>query len=233
MHQSKRLALVGTYRTPRFKIGQIVMDEIRGEVRIVGMTDGKIAWPIGSRVGTSRRPGAILYGDILKAIRLESRQAVAHWFGVSQWQVGNWRNQLGIAGEYIEGTHRLRKAYGREPWFKDAQRLAWAKSQDPARREKIAESKRGKPRPAHVVAKMRTANVGKKVTPETREKMSKTHRARGTRPPWLNPAWSKREDALLAKVPVVEVAERTGRTVVACRLRRSRLGLPDGRRRRT
>lgn len=37
----------GPYCTPRFRMGQKVIDEVRGEVTIVGITDGKIPWPIG------------------------------------------------------------------------------------------------------------------------------------------------------------------------------------------
>ncbi len=207
------------------------MDELRGEVRITGMTDAKITWPIGRRVGTKLRPGAVLYGDILTAVRRESRQAVAHWFGVSPWQVSQWRYLLGIAGQQTEGTHQLRKAYGQQPWFKRAQKLAVAKARDPGRRAKIAAAKLGKPRPPEVVAKIRHAKIGSKHTAETRAKMSKAHRRRGTRPPWLNAPWSKREDELVRKLSAPEVAKRTGRTLTAIYSRRTTLGLPDGRKR--
>ncbi len=32
----------GPYRSPRFRLGAIIKDEIRGEVTIVGLTDGRI-----------------------------------------------------------------------------------------------------------------------------------------------------------------------------------------------
>ena len=36
----------GPYRTPRFRIGAVVEDEVRGEVTIVGLTGARIPWPI-------------------------------------------------------------------------------------------------------------------------------------------------------------------------------------------
>jgi hypothetical protein len=36
---------VGTYRTPRFNYGATVTCAIRGQVQIVGPSNGRIAWP--------------------------------------------------------------------------------------------------------------------------------------------------------------------------------------------
>lgn len=36
----------GPYKTPRFKLGAYVEDEISGEVRIVGVSDARISWPL-------------------------------------------------------------------------------------------------------------------------------------------------------------------------------------------
>jgi len=53
----------GPYRTPRFRIGQRVEDERRGTVRIVGLSDGPIAWPIGQTVA-----GALSRSSSIRAI---------------------------------------------------------------------------------------------------------------------------------------------------------------------
>jgi hypothetical protein len=45
-------------------------------------------------------------------------------------------------------------------------------------------------------------------------------------------AWTPQEDDLLRTLPAAEVVRRTGRTLVAVYVRRSLLGVPDGRRRR-
>ncbi|MCI0357333.1 MAG: hypothetical protein L0211_02470 [Planctomycetaceae bacterium] len=44
---SARYKLLGKYRTPTFRYGQRVDDERRGEVRIVGLSAGRIPWPVG------------------------------------------------------------------------------------------------------------------------------------------------------------------------------------------
>lgn len=53
MNQAHRFKLIGKYRTPRFKYGDVVTCAILGEVRIVGLTNGRIAWPK-CRSGRSR-----------------------------------------------------------------------------------------------------------------------------------------------------------------------------------
>jgi hypothetical protein len=45
MDDADRFRLLGTYRTPRFRIGQRVRCHVRGEV-ITGMTEAPIPWPI-------------------------------------------------------------------------------------------------------------------------------------------------------------------------------------------
>jgi hypothetical protein len=37
----------GPYKTPRFEYGKKVQDEWRGEVKIVGLSAGRIPWPMG------------------------------------------------------------------------------------------------------------------------------------------------------------------------------------------
>ena len=50
-----------------------------------------------------------------------------------------------------------------------------------------------------------------------------THKARGTRPPWLNPAWSAREDRIVRSKTPAEAARLTGRTLSAVKNRRNEL----------
>jgi len=104
--------LFGPYRTPRFRIGSLVRCEVRGEVRIVGLSDDPIPWPL-CRVGKWLVP--VVYRGLAKAVRRESEQAVAHWWGIGKWQVWTWRKALGVPAT-TEGTSRLRSDYTREPW---------------------------------------------------------------------------------------------------------------------
>lgn len=67
-------------------------------------------------------------------------------------------------------------------------------------------------------------------TEETKYKMSETHRRRGTLVPGTVP-WTPEEDELVQTLPAKEVARRTGRSLQGVYARRSRLQVPDGRRR--
>ena len=133
----------GPYRTPAFKYGARVEDLARGEVKIVRLSAGKIPWPIAGK----RCRGDlshVLYRDLARAVRRESALAVGHWWGVCPATVRKWRRALGI-GRATEGDHLLRVAISRENFPKCLPGIL-SKSRDPARREKIATSKRGKKR---------------------------------------------------------------------------------------
>src|ERR1019366_1111959 len=87
--------LLGTYRTPRFKYGATVTCASRGQVQVVGLSNGRIAWP---KCHAGQRARAIiLYGQLAEAVRRESAAAVAHWFGVGMFTVWTWRKALGVA----------------------------------------------------------------------------------------------------------------------------------------
>jgi hypothetical protein len=60
--------------------------------------------------------------------------------------VWKWRKALGV-GPITEGTSRLFSEYTKEPWAVEAWAKAHRKARDPERCRKIAEAKRGKPRP--------------------------------------------------------------------------------------
>ena len=69
------------------------------------------------------------------------------------------------------------------------------------------------------------ANRGRQHTEQTRQRMSETHRQRGTMPPGTRP-WTTEEDELVRQAPASEAASRTLGAVYA---RRSLLGVNDGR----
>jgi hypothetical protein len=162
-------------------------------------------------------------------VRREAVQAVAHHFGVTDQTISKWRRLLGIVGQPTKGTHRLKVEHGKER-LDDALPAAWAKADDPERCRKIAEARRGKPRPEHVVEAMRRGRTGKPQSEEARAKMSAAHRARGTRPPKAGRPWTHAEDEAVRTLSPAEAAERTGRTLRAVYSRRAELQLPDGRR---
>ena len=207
----------GPYATPRFRYGSTVADECRGEVVVVGLSAGRIQWPLGRVPGNSNR-ALIVFGGLARAVRRESAAAVAYHWGVTGQTVSKWRKAMGVVGP-TEGERAMRAEHGRRNWRKVGPKLL-SKAQDPERAAKISAAKLGKPRPPAVMEKLRRTNIGRKLSAATRGAMSDAHRKRGTRPPWLKPAWTAAEDALLAKLPPAEVAKRTRRTLQAVYLRR-------------
>ena len=71
MKDSDRFKLYfGPYKTPRFKYGKKVWCEYRGWVKIVGLSDGKIQWPIGRPMTPNPgRDSLIIY----QGLRVEPR----------------------------------------------------------------------------------------------------------------------------------------------------------------
>jgi hypothetical protein len=221
--------LFGPYRTPRVGIGRVLTCEARDDdVIVTGYSDGRISWPVGRRRGKGAST-LVVYGRLADAIRRESNQAVAYWWGVTPQTVTKWRKVLEVP-RANEGTHRLHHEVALEPGVTAGRAKAHAKANDPGRREKIAAAKRGKPRPRHVIEALRAANVGKQLDEETRQKMSEAHRRRGTRPPAAGEPWSPEEDEMARTLPPEEVARQTSRTLTAVYNRRIDLGVPDGRR---
>ena len=106
LHDTTRYKLhFGPYRTPRFRLGALVRCQVRGEVKIVGLSDGRIPWPIGKANGRGNK-SLVVYGKLTQAIRNESVQAVAYWWGVTSQTVTKWRRLLGIAGQPLVSTVR-------------------------------------------------------------------------------------------------------------------------------
>src|SRR5688572_13767989 len=105
--------------------------------------------------------------------------------------VWKWRKALGV-GASTEGTHRLRSVVHADH-LREARGLSPPTWDEPARRAKISEAKRGKPRPPHVAEAVRRAHTGTTASEETRKRMSEAHRRRGTLVPGTN-VWTPEED---------------------------------------
>lgn len=138
MRQSERNRLFfGPYRAPKSRVGEEIRCAIRGKVKIVSKSPGRMRWP---RCRPSIAHVLIVCGDLERAIRTESVRAVAYWWGVTPHTVFNWRRALGVK-RYTPGTTKLFSA-------------GYA---DPKRNEKIAAAKRGKPRSEESKQKQRDA----------------------------------------------------------------------------
>jgi hypothetical protein len=167
--------LFGPYSTPRFRYGRKIDCEVRGEVIIVGLSDGRIPWPLGYVKGNSNR-ALIVYGALAKAVRTESAVAVCYWWGVTAQTISKWRGVMGV-GSDTDGSRELRREHGKRNIKTVGPRL-WSKAHDPERAAKIAAAKRGKSRPPHVIEAMRKANIGRKLSAAHRAKLVEVHRRR-------------------------------------------------------
>jgi hypothetical protein len=202
-HNSRMLRF-GPYHPPRFKIGGTLDCEYAGTLRIVAISDAPQQWPLGVVWG-HRIP--VLCGELVRAVKIESAVDVAEAWGVGISLVTKWRKALRVT--VTEGEHRRRSENIR--------------ASDPARAQKIAAAKLGKPRPARVRRALRRANLGRKPSAETLAKRSATHKRIGTRPPWLKPAWTAREDRIVRRLSAEQVAKITGRSLSAVYSRRAKL----------
>lgn len=156
MGDADRLRLLfGPYSHPAFGYGDEVQCQVRGAVEVVGLTDAPIPWPVGKR---GRQRFIVVYHGLADAVRRESAQAVAHWWGVTPQTVGVWRKALGV-GALTEGTRRLKRDNALGPRIAAARAKAVGRARDPERRRKIAEAARGRPKPPHVVAAMTRGRV--------------------------------------------------------------------------
>jgi hypothetical protein len=78
MTDRESFKLLGTYQTPRVRIGRVPACEARDcDAMVTRYSDARIPWPIGRRQGSSGR-GLILFGELIEAVRRESNQAVAY-----------------------------------------------------------------------------------------------------------------------------------------------------------
>jgi hypothetical protein len=212
--------LFGPYRTPRFKYGDVVTCEMRGDVKIVGLTAARIPWP---KCRTGKRSRAIiLYGALAEAVRRESAEAVEYWWGVGRDTVWKWRKALGVDRQ-TEGTEDLRRRWSPKTiQSAKSNRRRKPAQKSPERAAKIAASLRGRPRPAHVIEALVKANKGRKLSAEHRRKMSAAHKRNGRH---VGMSWTAEDLALLGRMKDRDAAERMGRTPTAVAAMRERLGI--------
>jgi hypothetical protein len=169
----------------------------------------------------------IVCGDLARAVRVESETAVCHWWGVGICTVWTWRKALGVKRITKGASELLSRWTPATVQSRKAKAKLAPALRSPERAAKIAVAKRGKPRPPHVGEALRVANLGKKLSADCRQKMSKAHKRRGTIPPAAGVPWTADEDALLGTMPDADVAARTGRTLVAVQSRRYVFGVPN------
>ena len=104
--------LLGRYTRPKAGIGTTLTDQTTDpprRVRVDGVTEAPIPWPYHQLPGG--KISLVLCGDLVRAVRTESGQAVAAWWGVSRWVVQRWRRTLGV-GRMTPGTQAVWRRAG-------------------------------------------------------------------------------------------------------------------------
>jgi hypothetical protein len=82
----------GAYQPPFVPIGGWLKCRVRGNLKVGGYTNALIPWP----TATGHHKQLIVYGDLVKAVRTESRPAVSYHFGIAPQTVTEYRRCLGV-----------------------------------------------------------------------------------------------------------------------------------------
>lgn len=142
--QEETVRLVdGPYIPPILGIGAWLKCELRGDLQVGGYSNALIPWPVA--MGHAKQ--LVICRDFLRALKTESREAVAFHFGISRGLISELRRKLGIE-RLTPGSFRL---------FRRTIELART---DEAR-AKISRANEGK---------------GDKMSPEDREKLREIQR---------------------------------------------------------
>jgi hypothetical protein len=82
MTDANRFKLLGTYRTPRIRVGAVLFCEVGGRPMIVtGISRAPVRWPVGRTRGEPGPPATIVWSGLAEAVRQENSQAVARAWG--------------------------------------------------------------------------------------------------------------------------------------------------------
>src|SRR5438105_11769827 len=95
--------LYGPYLPPEIPPDELLFCEMRGYLRVGKWSDAPIPWPKRWRANS-----LILCGDLVRAVKQESVDAVSYHWGVCRGCVLHWRKALGIK-ELTPGTLQYRK----------------------------------------------------------------------------------------------------------------------------
>jgi hypothetical protein len=93
----------GPYVTPVVAVGVVVECEVRGMVKIVGLSKGPIRWPIGER---DERAELVVFKALARAIRQETPEAVAASWGVTLASAEEWKSVCHQPRQRKKQTHK-------------------------------------------------------------------------------------------------------------------------------
>jgi len=229
MHDERRFKLLhGPYTAPRCRLGKKLFCERRGWVIVRRVSDGRVQWPEGARKG-GRAVTFVLCGDLAKAVRRESNQAVCYWWGVTPQTVTKWRKALDVPRNN-EGSTKVWRDNADEIFTPEIRARSVAAMSTPDANAKKSAWRMGRPIHPNTLRALERSRP-KTRSLEHRRRISDAHRRRGTRPPRAGRPWTAEEDSLLGTMPDEVIVHRTGRILGAVYSRRQILRIPSFRNR--
>ena len=207
MNAPERFSLqFGPYAAPKVPRNNRLFCELRGYLKVSpSWSDGPIPWPQRFRTGS-----IILCGDLVRALKMESVEAICFHWGVCRNVVQNWRHTLGVP-EFNPGTQRLRNQV-RAGLNSPARQRATLRAKHPTA---ILKREKAPHEAAHPLVRPSTSLL-------VRERMARTGRH-------INPQlrlWTAKEDKLLGTARDEQIAKKIHRSEDAVRARRNTLGIP-------
>lgn len=219
--------LNGPYTPPACHVGDWLDDEVAGRVQVGGWTDAPMPWPRRKKTG---RHSPILCGDLVRAVQVESAEAIRYYWGVGATTVWAWRQALGV-DRVTDGTRQLLQEHTGVP--PEAAARGRIKAATPESRAKMAETKRGQPMPEvtrkallRVAKRSKSAAWGVRANAWMRGVELPAPRSR------KGAEFTAQEEALLIKHKTRHaeaLAVMLGRTVDAVRKKLISMGLADSR----
>ena len=204
MKGDKRFQLLyGPYQPPEIPPDHTLFCEMRGYLPVGRWSDASIPWPKRWRANS-----LILCGDLVRAVRQESVDAVSYHWGVCRGVVQTWRKALGVP-ENTPGTSHYRK---------------WSMAHGAARRQKRYLARAEDPN-ARVKAPRLEHERGHPLLSPALSELLKKRMARDGHPDPELKLWTSEEDKLLGTAPDLELAKMLGRSVAAVAYRRNTLGI--------
>jgi hypothetical protein len=103
-----RFLLLGTYRSPRVRVGGRAFCLYRdADVVITSISGAPIPWPRCRAVDSRGGSGLLVTEALVRAVRTESAEALKYWFGVGTHAVWGWRKAFGVTQWWTPGSRRL------------------------------------------------------------------------------------------------------------------------------
>src|SRR6266446_8268051 len=195
--------LYGPYQPPEIPPNGVLFCEIRGYLRVGLWSNAPVPWP-----KRWRSNSLVVCGDLARAVRQESVDAISYHWGVCRGVVQTWRKALGVT-ENTPGTSHYRKWSMAHGAARLKKRLT-ARAKDPTARVKTPRINHERAHPL--------------ISP-TLSELLKARMARNGHPDPELRLWTPQEDKLLGTAPDLQVAQMIGRSAAAVTYRRHSLGI--------